>query len=381
MRVRISDKQVLQSITPAQLMAYLRSKGATQLDEYPGKATIWQYGNEELLVPVNTYFADYASRIADYVSTVELVESRSQMSIVDDLKNIEFDTIVIKLYNINKNSDNLNVSEFIKFSKLSYNMLLAAASSAATQKIDYPTSKPAEANRFMRNIHIESRMGEYFTLRLLSPIYVKNNNAKYAQSVFPVLQKGIEYIQGKQLSLNDFIEILPTGVTKNLCKSIVEMYESFNTNNIYFSIKYSPMRKTNIPFFETKIDIDSINIIKTNLKIIKEINIAHYLGIVDIPTIKRYENNSLHETVCIKGFVIGLEDDINDSSGQIKIKNILDTPHRFVDIKLTGSDYQRAIIAHKDKLLVEISGTVVKAGRGQRLLATSPLSIIVEDNV
>ena len=36
---------------------------------------------------------------------------------------------------------------------------------------------------------------------------------------------------------------------------------------------------------------------------------------------------------------------------------------------------------HRDKLLVEISGTVVKAGRGQRLLATSPLSIIVEDNV
>lgn len=125
MRVRISDKQVLQSITPVQLMAYLRSKGATQLDEYPGKATIWQYGNEELLVPVDTYFADYASRIADYISTVELVESRSQMSIVDDLKNIEFDTIVIKLYHINKNSDNLNISEFIKFSKLSYDMLLA----------------------------------------------------------------------------------------------------------------------------------------------------------------------------------------------------------------------------------------------------------------
>ena len=59
MRVRISDKQVLQSITPVQLMAYLRSKGATQLDEYPGKATIWQYGSEELLVPLATRFADY----------------------------------------------------------------------------------------------------------------------------------------------------------------------------------------------------------------------------------------------------------------------------------------------------------------------------------
>ena len=78
---------------------------------------------------------------------------------------------------------------------------------------------------------------------------------------------------------------------------------------------------------------------------------------------------------------MGLESPDPVETGVIKIRDIMASHPRVLQVQLAGEDYLQAITAHRDKLLVEISGTVVKAGRGQRLLATSPLSIIVEDNV
>ena len=51
MRAHITDRETLQTITPAQILAYLRCKGAEKADEWPDKATFWRYGGTELLVP------------------------------------------------------------------------------------------------------------------------------------------------------------------------------------------------------------------------------------------------------------------------------------------------------------------------------------------
>lgn len=88
---RISDKQVLLSISPAQIMAYLRSRGARQVDEFLGKAAVWSYGDEELLVPLATRFADYAARMADILAALEREEDRSQLQIITELKYSCFD--------------------------------------------------------------------------------------------------------------------------------------------------------------------------------------------------------------------------------------------------------------------------------------------------
>ena len=145
MRVRISDKQVLQSITPVQLMAYLRSKGATQLDEYPGKATIWQYGSEELLVPLATRFADYPARMADVLAALEREEDRSQLLIEADLRHSGFDVIRVRNVSEDTRDGSLNIMRSVDFVSQTRDLLLAPARRQRTR-----SAIPAE-NRRMRN--------------------------------------------------------------------------------------------------------------------------------------------------------------------------------------------------------------------------------------
>ena len=96
MRVRISDQKILQSITPAEVLAYLRSRGANKTDDIQNKADIWQYGGEEILVPLATHFADYSMRMSEILLCLEKVKERSQLMIVEDIEHSGFDIISIR---------------------------------------------------------------------------------------------------------------------------------------------------------------------------------------------------------------------------------------------------------------------------------------------
>ena len=45
-------------------------------------------------------------------------------------------------------------------------------------------------------------------------------------------------------------------------------------------------------------------------------------------------------------------------------------------MELSGVEYQKAIDAHGEKQVVELSGTITKVGHMLRLLPDSPLSIL-----
>ena len=87
MRVRITDKEILQSIPPAWIQTYLHSRDAEKVKEVPDKTAIWKYGGAELLVPLATHFADYAMRMMDLLSELERTENRSQLAILADICN------------------------------------------------------------------------------------------------------------------------------------------------------------------------------------------------------------------------------------------------------------------------------------------------------
>ena len=170
MRVRISDKQALLSISPAQLMAYLRSKGARQVDEFSGKATVWSYGDEELLVPLATRFADYAARMADILASLEREEDRSQLQILTDLQNSGFDVVRVRNVSEDTRTGTLNFMRSVDFVAQTRDLLLAAACSAATHKISYPGRKPQDAERFMDSVRFGQTVQGSFVLQILSPV-------------------------------------------------------------------------------------------------------------------------------------------------------------------------------------------------------------------
>lgn len=87
-RVKIRDEEVLRSIEPEQLVAYLRAKGWSEDRKHSDKGALWIDSSQEyeLLVPYRPDLSDYVSRIIDIVDALEVIEDRSQLEILHDLK-------------------------------------------------------------------------------------------------------------------------------------------------------------------------------------------------------------------------------------------------------------------------------------------------------
>ena len=376
MRVRISDKQALQSITPAQLMAYLRGKDTTICDIYPNKAIIWQYGSEELLVPLDTHFADYPARMADILAALEREEDRSQLLIEADLRYSGFDVIRVRNVSEDTRDGSLNIMRSVDFVSQTRDLLLAAACSAATHKISYPGRKPQDAERFMDSVRFAQTAHGSFILQLLAPVAPDLNvqdalvdipeALPYEKRVVPTLQSGLEAlnIAAQMASYDSRLEHFQqaaSGLTTNLCDAVTALHESLKPQYIEISISYSANRRQQRPLARISVDAGYMPLIREASAAIKA--------------------TEPEPEQMVRGLVMGLESPDPVETGVIKIRDIMASHPRVLQVQLAGEDYLQAITAHRDKLLVEISGTVVKAGRGQRLLATSPLSIIVEDNV
>lgn len=86
MKVHIVDKEYLSSLSPEQISSYLHNHGATKIDNFFGKGSIWKYKKESILVPAQQTYADYASRVYDILSSLEHAENRSHLLIAADIR-------------------------------------------------------------------------------------------------------------------------------------------------------------------------------------------------------------------------------------------------------------------------------------------------------
>lgn len=375
MRVRISDKQALLSISPAQLMAYLRSRGARHVDEFPGKAAVWSYGDEELLVPLATRFADYAARMADILASLEREEDRSQLQILTDLQNSGFDVVRVRNVSEDTRAGTLNFMRSVDFVAQTRDLLLAAACSAATHKISYPGRKPQDAERFMDSVRFGQTVQGSFILQILSPVAPElrkqgslldqTEELPYERRVIPTLQSGLEALNSavqqasKDINLDHFQQAAPQGLTTNLCDALAGLYDSLKPQYIEFSITYSVNRQQTRPLAHISVDAGYIPLIRE--------------------ASARIKDTEPEPEQMVRGLVTGLESDNPRETGVIKIKDVMASRPRLLLVELSGADYTRAHTAHINRQLVELTGTVVKSGRTLRLVADSPLTI-VEDN-
>jgi hypothetical protein len=88
MRANIRDARILSEVQPLNLFAYLRGRQWRELERVE-KGSFWgkkdDEGEVEVLLPSDSTLRDYANRISDLLKTLERVEGRSQLEIIEDL--------------------------------------------------------------------------------------------------------------------------------------------------------------------------------------------------------------------------------------------------------------------------------------------------------
>ncbi len=374
MRAHITDRETLQTITPAQILAYLRCKGAEKADEWPDKATFWQYGRTELLVPLSTRFADYAMRVAELLAQLEKTEDRSQLLIVEDILRSGFDIIRIRNVSEDARQGMLNLMRGVEFVAKARDMLAAAACSAATHKSSYPGRRPQDADRFMEGVRFGKTEQGSFVLQLLAPVapelYIQGRldelpeEEPYERRVVPTLQSGLEALNlAAQRSEIDrdaahFLEAAPQGLTSNLCDAVTGMYDSLQPQYIEVGITYSANRRRPRPLARISVDSGYIPLIR---------EASAYI---------RASGHEQEEAQLVRGYVVRLASEDPASSGEIAVKDLMTRHPRLLKVELPEEEYKKALSAHEARQLVELSGTITRTGRDFRLVPDAPLAIV-----
>jgi hypothetical protein len=375
MRAHITDKESLQSITPVQILAYIRSRGAKKTDDFCGKAAIFQYGEAELLIPLEMHYADYALRVADILSILEKTEDRSQLLIAEDITRSSFDVIRVRNVSEDTRQGTLSLLRSVEFVESARDMLSAAACFAATRKSSYPGRRPQDADRFMESVRFGKTEHGSFILQLLAPVtpelYTQEALLKdpyeeepYERRVVPTLQSGLDALKDAAKNsemdpdASHFLNAVSKGVTSNLCEAIIGMYESLKPQYIEVGITYSANRRKPRPLARISVDSGHIPIIKEAAACIKA------------------SGPESEEGQLVRGYVVRLASEPPMETGEIAIRDLMTPTPRLLRVGLPQKDYQKALDAHKNKQIVEISGTITKSGHSSRLVPDTSLTIV-----
>lgn len=90
MKVTVRDSEILKTIEPSKLKAYLQAKAWVEERQLSDRAAVWLWkgsseDEHEILLPLRQDLGDYAARMSDALKVLEVVEQRSQLEILSDL--------------------------------------------------------------------------------------------------------------------------------------------------------------------------------------------------------------------------------------------------------------------------------------------------------
>lgn len=384
MKVKIIDIDVFGSIEPEAIMRYLLVNGWSEVRRVDGEMVVFgtteNHGKKPLLwMPISNDLSDYAPMVARLIRTVAEEIDKSEIQIIDDLETVAIgDIIRIRSFDpLNSNDHTIPISDGVSLLSRARSMALAGASSAVEHRPVQSRRPSAETRQFIRNLRLGQTERGSFLLRLISPI-IDINSGKYlefqgmdkipfSRRAVMELVKGLNALRdaakeseerGKFL-FNSFLEMVPLGVSANLCESILEADEKeILSRPIEVSVTWSYAINSSDRLPVKPISFEP-NIIPYIRQAAKEFRVRH------------------PEIVNIKGWVNILERESRSGpGGLVRIHSRIDGKPRSVRVNLNPDSYNEAIEAHKRGEVIAVTGTLIVDGSVYRLQNPSGFHIM-----
>jgi hypothetical protein len=371
-KATIQDSSTLRSIEPNQIVAYLQEKGWQQYDLIEDKASFWILKDNvaeiaDILLPAHSHFKDFSIRISEILKTLENIEKRSQIDILNNVVNSLSDVIRIKLKHHEFCDGTVPLNNGYNLIRYARDMMLSAACSTVDSRKHFEKKKPLEANEYLKKARFGQTKKGSFILTIISPISLaKNENIsddpferKVIKTLFNSLELAKKAAQKIDVSRIDFelpSNYIKEGISSNLCDALVGIYQSGKKEDIHIKLDSSSAiaMPNNIP---TSIDFPS------------ELMLAIYkIG-------KRLKAN-ISTNFEVVGEVVKLERQNRDTIGQVTLSITSDKRAKKIKVQLSDHDYDIAAQAHQDRLFVHCFGDLIKEGQIYSLANPRDFSIV-----
>lgn len=376
MRATIRDIETLRSVRPLEVVAYLRAHQWQQAEILEGGA-IWtkEAGGEfsEILLPLEVTLRDFPNRIAEVLATLEKVEGRSQLDIVEDLIITSADVVRPRLLGANHVGD-ISLEQGRIIYEQARNLMLAAACAAVEKRALYARRKPEQAMSFLDHARFGLPQRGSYVLTIISPVSPRiamGNLDEGGVAPEPFERKTMrtlaEAIQALGVAsravaatgeLEPMRQAVQRGVSANLCEAIIGLHEGSGEQGIEFGFSWAPLRGSpaDVPR-STSITPDFITIIKETSRLFREtepINEIEVSGVVN-----RLEHQA-------------------EGHGRVTIVGSIDGTQRSIVVELSGIDHSLAVRSYDERVQISIVGELTREGRSWVLRNPREIELLLE---
>lgn len=361
---------------PAGIAAYLRASGWREVGTY-GRTEIWTRtvdGVEaEVLVPPNAELRDYATRLAELVSTLSTVEQRPVAEILQDLRSPMLDVQYIRTMPDGP-SGSIPLHEGYLAIKGVHDLLLAAATSAVLPERPtvLPSQKPSQARGFLDQVRLGQTSRGSYVLRVETPLPVPDIEPPVSsREVLLHLYQATSaaHDAAARSSRNGdptpFVERVGEGVSANLCEALADIG---GQRRSAFDIRFAwaPASPVQLATPTVRFDQPVIAALKTGAKFLREL--------------------PLTETATVIGRVVNLHRTPMDRLGRVQVEGMVhfegtgqtggQRHEGRVTMRLASQDYDLAVSAHGNGHPLRVVGELRHTGRQFEISRVSSVEIV-----
>lgn len=364
----------LAGIDPAGIGAYLDASGWRETGTY-GRAVIWTRSTEgadaEVLVPHSAELRDYATRLAELVSTLSTVEQRPAADVLQDLRSPRLDVQYIRTMPDDP-SGSIPLHEGFLAVKGVRDLYLAAATSAvsAERPTVLPSQKPPQAHGFLDQVRLGQTSRGSYVLRVETPLPPPGVSPPVSsREVLLHLYQATSAAHDAAARSNEvldfgsglyaFAERVGDGVSANLCKALADVGgQRRNAFEVRFA--WAPASPVDLQTPTVRFDQPMIAVLKEGAKYLR-----------DLPVI---------ETGTVTGRVVDLHRTPTDWLGKVQVEGIVDADGQRresrVTMRLAPQQYDLAVSAHGDGHPLRVVGELRYTGRQFEISRVSTVEIV-----
>lgn len=357
------------------LTSYLKANQWIISSSIQNQYNIWhrseeQFYDYEIVQPLNNNILGFNQRIFEVLNTLALFESRNIQSIFNNINQFKYDILKVRVIGSDVDEGAININDGILLFEKVKNLILSIIHSTASKKPFYTniSSVPLALESYYQSLKFGQTEHGSYIVNVLAPHQdvLANQHDDLDQDLTTTISENFDRTLGalnKALKLYSeihsvkfFQESITSGVSANLCESIIGMSGKNEKYDVEITIHSKKMHTEYKHIFKSQY-IEHLKIATEHLK-------GHQI-------IKNYSVN---------GTIITLNKQPNENTGSVTIKFQLDKKSKNIKLELEELDYIEAVKAHGSKCSVSINGDLILDGKKTILINFGKLKINEQEN-
>jgi len=350
----------LQGLSPSVIQEYLRSRNWQLTNDYSDKHSLVEYSRDDevIYIPIDAKLGDYSRRMQEAIADVSKLEGRETIKVVEDMLRPPGDRIVVRVESDETSRHSLPLGKSMQLRDGVKMMLLAAAHSAISRERYFPRMSQRQAIELFDQILELPAEGGSFATSYVVPVKPKVGELDLGdpfgrQTSLILLEALTRVYQVRRVGgLDELAEASDVGVSGNLLVALSKIRDIARAIEISVSWSRSRPVPTGDRIQLVRFEKDQLNDIESVAELLKER--SEYPGIE------------------LRGHVYLLQREDGMASGRVVLvpEQAADLSMRLNRLELTlpGSEYERALDAHKHGYRLDVTGTLKKEQRVWRLV-------------